>query len=111
MIATNTHLKRLDKQPVTEIDAVQGRQINTGREKGVVSPVADDTEAMTPPMPSIAEDDDEEEDGSIEEDFKDIKEDPEPIKEEPKIQSKPPPAQEQKQKGLKVKRGSGSAAQ
>jgi len=61
MIAANLNLKRLDKQPVAEMDLVQGRLVRSGRENGTVAPPVDDEGLMTP------EPEEEEEDGEYEE--------------------------------------------
>lgn len=91
MIAANPNLKRLDKQPITEIDLVQGRQIRSGREKGILPPVNDDSEVLTPPMPSMedtmAEEDEEDEDDDDNDDGSPPPEDPE---DQDKDQEPPP---------------------
>jgi len=62
MISANINLKRLDKQPVTEIELVNGRQLKTGREQGTIPGANDDNGLVTPPR---QEDDGEEKEGDL----------------------------------------------
>jgi len=62
MIVTNPNLRRLDKQPITELDLVDGRQLRSGREKGLVPATADDPALFTPPISMIGTGDTDEED-------------------------------------------------
>jgi hypothetical protein len=67
MICVNLNLKRLDKQPVTEIELVQGRQILHGRENGTIPQVVDDEGLLTPPVIENEEEDEEEDEADEEE--------------------------------------------
>jgi hypothetical protein len=48
MITTNLNLKRLDKEPVTELDIAKGKQLRNGREQGLEPNVEDDPGLETP---------------------------------------------------------------
>lgn len=102
MIATNPNLRRLDKEPITELDLVDGRQLRSGRETGQV-PALEDDPALASPSISILEPIDEEEDEE-EPEALDLPEDGMEEEEEEPIQKTK--SAEGPLKGVNIKKGS-----